>query len=104
MGQGNDPNGLPALIRTEQSRAVALYGSTNGSSVDPTNSNTQVLLPKWQVSSFCTLTAPNGCPSGTRRQWGSVPLAIDVRVIMAQPRATSSRQRRVVAATAADVR
>jgi len=102
MGTGNDPNGLPALIRTEQSRAAALYGSTNGTSVDSTNSNTQVLAAEVASVEFLYFDGTEWLPEWDSTAMGSVPLAIDVRVIMRSPEQQAAADEGLLAATAAD--
>lgn len=102
MGQGNDPNGLPALIRTEQSRAAALYGSTNGTSIDPATNNTQVLANEVASVEFLYFDGTEWLPEWDSTAMGSVPLAIDVRVIMRSPEQQAAADEGLVAATAAD--
>jgi type II secretory pathway pseudopilin PulG len=102
MGQGTDQNGFPALIRTEQSRAAALYGSTTGSSVDPNSTNTQVLAAEVASVEFMYFDGTEWLPDWDSTAMGSVPLAIDVRVVLRTPDQQAGTDNTQVAATAAD--
>jgi type II secretory pathway pseudopilin PulG len=102
MGTGTDPNGLPALIRTEESRAAAIYSSTNGTSIDPTSSNTQVLAAEVAGVEFLYFDGTEWLPEWDSTAMGSVPLAIDVRIMMRTPEQQAIADEGLVASTAAE--
>ncbi len=102
MGQGNDPNGLPALLRLEQSRAVSLYGSANGST---DTSNTKVLAAEVASVEFryYDTAQQQWVDSWDSTAMGSVPPAIDVRLVMRNPDQQAAADSSLDGASAEDV-
>jgi type II secretory pathway pseudopilin PulG len=102
MGQGADPNGLPALLRMEQSRAVSLYGSTTGSTE---SGNTKVLAAEVASVEFryYDTTQQTWVESWDSTAMGSVPPAIDVRLVMRSPDQQAAADSSLDGALAADV-